>query len=205
MHGNLFSNAPFDVVCAFDPAIDRECDAKQYVELRDLSLLKFAAGQVPTVYTIRRLPNSIVIAILARSDSEETRNALAFRAGVVAVRNLNAISGSYYEMWKPRWCASVDQGTGESMSDEELDMFPIDEMQDIGSVALARANLRKGRPVCFVPPQSSADAWGRMVRSYHRAEQSDLPSKKLDAPKEPAVRPSSSPGEQDGAVTAAAV
>jgi hypothetical protein len=203
MDGNLYSTGPFDVVCIFDPAISEECDAVRYAELRDMSALKYNSGQEPTVFTVRRLPHSVALAITSRADTEESRNALAFRASVIAVRNLHAVNGTHYAMWKPAWTSTTD-ASSEALTDAEMELFPMDETQDIGSVALARANLRKGRPVCFVPPQSSALALGRKQRSSRRAELNDLPSNKPSEVKAQVPSSFDSDGAQVGDATVAA-
>lgn len=180
----LYSNDPFDLVCPFDPATDMTLDeANVYAELREWSLLKFHPNQQPTVYTIKRISQSIATLIRSTSRDEVQENNFAFMAGVVRVTNLNGLDGNHYPAWVPEWIMKMDSST-QSMTVAERELFPMDEAQDIGSVVLGRADLRLGRPVCFVPPHSSGQGWGKKNRAYLRAAESVLPSKKHSEPEE---------------------
>lgn len=186
----LFSVAPFAVVTPFDPAIDDgACKVAEYFETRDMALLKFHPAQSPTVFHVKRLPVSRVLSIMQHGTSEENRAALAFMSGVVRVDNLRMPDGSLHHQWTPEWCRPASQATAQAMTDDELNQFALDEIIDIGSVVIARANLRHGRSPCFVPPQSSALALALKIRSCHRAAEIDLPT-------EPRSEPSTQPTPQ---------
>lgn len=176
----LFSLSEFRVVCPFDPAIDAESDVIKYAELRDMDLLKVRGGETMTIFHIRRLTQSRVLTLMSQSDVEETRHAIAFMSSVVKVQNLRMPDGSTNHAWVPSWLSASGETKSEIMKDHEMELFAIDEILDIGSVAYQRAFLRHGRPVCFLPPQSSAIALGKKMRSFHLAEQVALLSKKQD-------------------------
>ena len=199
---SLFSNAPFEVVCPFDPAIDNAgSDLDNYAEVRDMKFLKFTPGKEPTVYVIRRLPGHIDSVIGSQASSDFSRYQLSFMAGVIAVKNLYGTDGAFYPAWKPTWCSTLDSDA-QSMTQAEFNLFPRDEVQDIGSVVWARSDLRPGKPVCFVAPPSSGVSLGKKDRSSHRAALSDFPSSKPSEAAVQPLQPSSSDGEKDGAVIA---
>lgn len=181
----LYSNNPVDIVCPFDPALDMTIEqAGLYAETRDFSLIRLKPNTHPTVFTIKRISQSIATLIHSTSRCDEQANDFAFMAGVARVSNLYGLDGKHYPSWVPEWIMKMDS-SAHSMSKEERELFPFDEAQDIGSVILARADLRLGRPVCFVPPHSSGEGWGKNARASLRAAESDLPSKKQSEPTEP--------------------
>lgn len=198
----LFSLAPFRVVCPFDPAIDKDSDVIKYAETRDMALLASRAGETMTVFHIRRLSQSRMLTLMAQSDVEDTRHAIAFMSSVIKVENLRMPDGSVSPAWVPSWFGNEQPNKSEMMKEHELELFALDEIIDIGSVAYQRAFLRNGRPVCFLPPQSSAIALGKKTRFFHLAEQAALPSKKQEEHNPTPTKLSEPVGELGGDATA---
>lgn len=195
------TTAPVKVVCPFDPALEMNLDqAAEYAEKRDPALLKCKPGEAPTEFYIQRIHNSVVLNFMQTTTAIERRHVLAFMVGVVEVRNLRA-EGGIIPLWRPSWCSAQKQG--EHMKDDELDLFALDEILDIGSVAYQRSFLRPGRTPCYVPPDSSAYALAMLVRSSRPAVTQDPPSTKSTELKELPRSTNESDGATPGAATAA--
>lgn len=171
----LYSAGPFKTVCVFDPAIDRDKtsmrDLQDFARTRDLSKVQYKMGEAPTVFWVRRLPESIVMALITQAVNEQHQAMLAFASGVVRVENMRAEDGSCVT-FVPEWQA---QGKShEVMTEAELSRFPIDERLEIGGVAWGRAFLRPGRPQAFRLPRWSHVGLANLVRSSRYAEQQAL-------------------------------
>lgn len=194
----LHSNAPFVVVCPFDPAIDDEnSDVALYTELRDMSLLKFHPDMEPTRFYIRRVGASKLLSLESNYQKDSNQYfGFAFMAGVIRVDNLYDLEGTHWPTWYPAW--KKGESKSELLTSAELDLFPKDESIDIGSVVAERANLRKGRPTCFVPPPSSASALGKKSRASRRVEQADLLSKKQSEVRDSSPETTDEHGAQPG-------
>jgi hypothetical protein len=198
----LASVAPFAVVTPFDPAIDDDAsNVSLYMETRDMSLLKWHVDSPPTVFHVQRLAVSRALMIAQHGTTPEQKHALAFMSGVVRVDNVRTESG-IIPQWFPEWCKPGSDAKSQVMTDAELQHFAVDEVLDIGSVVLARANLRPGRPVCFVPQESSALALALKIRSCHRAAEAVLPTNPRSEHSTQQTQTCASDGEKPGDVIA---
>lgn len=122
-------------------------DARAYAASRDFELVKAVEGQRPMVFHTRRLRRSQIRDIECMSADPFKRES-AFAVGVDMV---DMPDGQVMRPARERW------------TDDELDRFDFVDIEDIGSVVLARSRLPFGSPASFAAPPSSAVALAALL------------------------------------------
>ena len=143
------------VVSVADPAIDREnSNFSKYLVTRDEKYLRFHAGKQPARFRIRRIPRSLLLKYVERTDDITTKHVRAFECAVVEIENMyDDKGGQRPNVFSPKWTERPDEGVA-AMTPDELDQVEPSDILDVGGVAYAHAFLRRGRSACY-PVQRS--------------------------------------------------
>ncbi len=154
----------FDVVCCFDEDIveyveDGAIIAK-YAQERDMAVLDLPPEAKPTVYKCRVLSRDQRRRI--RDLGDETQHEMAFRFGVVEVKNLRRENGTVETVTIPR------RKPRDACSDEVLDSLDISDavIAEVGSVVRTRSFLGPKQRLMYPVLASSQLALEGAV--YHR-------------------------------------
>jgi hypothetical protein len=132
--------APLRVVATNDPALDLESmgdSLAEYAKTRDASLLKFKTGMQPAWFLVRGMTAVYLIDVVSTARTVRAQSALAFLA---CVHEVELPDGRKLAPEK------IDVANRQRVAaDEWLDVairrFGIDAVQEIGRVAVRRAEL----------------------------------------------------------------
>lgn len=135
----------YKVVSHRDPAIDREAmgpDFEKYKMKYDYDLLKFVTGVEPMVFTLREIPQGlmirVVLAELSGNDEPGPREwSFAFACAVTSVKNVRQRGG----VMMPDENAIEARYPNGILKDEALERFELKTILEIGAVALQRSFL----------------------------------------------------------------
>ena len=156
---------PLKVVRIFDPAFvegtDRAAaDIADYGRTRDFS--KVAAllkpGAVPVVFHVQGAKRS-AWTLIRDTPGEGAQVQAAFKHCVKRVENHPNLS----PVWTP---------SGDVMTEDELDLFDIADLEEIGSVAYQETHIPKARGRRFQLSRLSLSAWMAMASALPSAEPS---------------------------------
>jgi hypothetical protein len=131
------------VITVYDTAIDF-CRASQsddktgiaplsaYIDSRDISAIEpfIIPAELPTYFTIRPLSRELTRRIARVSTNEYSDHELAFQHGVIMVENHVDDGGRSIPSWKPTGIS----GDRNFITEEELSLFSIAQVDEIGSV-----------------------------------------------------------------------
>ena len=155
----LRSAAPKKVCCVFDEAIDAtQSDLSKYAQTRDLAHLKFLPGTRPTMYWIDRIPRSIMLKVVGSAKDDGERNMRAFQAGVMAVDDYIAEDGTTRARYEAPNATVMHGRQVRCVTDEDLELFPVADINEIGEVAYWHSFLRPGKDPYYPLPLSSQSA-----------------------------------------------
>lgn len=134
------------VVSHMDPAIDAEGmgseSLAEYIRTRNYDLLKFKPGKEPMAFTLREIPQGLMIGFVLRDlrgDEEPGPRewARAFSCGVQSVMNLLQRGGVFL----PGQVELATIGEAGILSDKTLDRFELRTIFEVGAIALTRSFL----------------------------------------------------------------
>lgn len=200
---------------SFDPAVlVQSSPITKYQQTRDIALLKTRPGVQPTAYFIRRIPNSLLLRYVDVPEEEQVKHVRAFECAVVRAEHLTSPAGNFWPVWEPMQHLQ-DPGSGEAlamMKPEDLELFPPDDVLDIGAAAYGHAFLRHGSAASYPLPPSSPRALERAIAAEMQRQEAE--SRSLSAaqsgqqertsapPAEPRTPSSEQPSGPPGAATA---
>ena len=169
------SDTLLKVVCSTDPAIDIAASSlRDYIRTRDLQHIKFLPGEEPTYYYLRRIPHGLFLRYVEKGDTELDRHDRAFMAGVDHVDNLRTYDGAVHSTWSPGGIMSSGRDRVLVMTDDELSLFPFEDIHDVGAAAYGYAFLRPGCVGSYpVPPSWAYALEMATVRSQYAAATRD--------------------------------
>jgi len=204
------------LISTFDPAVNiGRSLISRYQQERDITLLELRAGVQPTLYYLRRIPNGLLLRYVDVPVEEQLKHIRAFECAVVRAEHLTTPDGQYWPVWEP--AQMLEQpGVGGAlavMQPADLELFPPDDVLDIGAAAYGHAFLRHGSVRSYPVPPSSPHALERAIAAsmqLHGAESRSLsaaPSGPQEPssgqPEEPPTPGSGQPSAPPGAATAA--
>lgn len=152
----------FDVVRWYDPEVARYTDgatAGRYCVERDMAILNLPPEAQPIIFRCRLLDRAQRRVVKAQT-TDDRRYEVAFRFGVLSIRNLPSPSGVLRELSFSR------RKDDEALDDKAIDDTGLsdDDLSEIGSVIVARSFLPLGTPLSCPQLPSSLLAWAA-VRS----------------------------------------
>lgn len=159
----------FRAVSVLDPSLNMSVkETVEYVQTRDFGLLKFHAGEKPTVYHVTEVPHGLWEEYVAATDNPHERYRRAFQCGVERVENLVQGDGVAIPSWTPAGRHPRLQVT--VMTDEECQLFAPHEREEIGAVIYQHSFLARRINLTFQLPPSLAEVLP--LRTYRPAESS---------------------------------
>jgi len=134
---------PNKIIVSYDTAIDHAAAARpdkqtgkspleDYILTRDLEVIKpfLLPAEQPTYFNIKPLSRQVARRIARAQVNEFDSHTLAFQYGVQSVENHVDDSGNLIPMWKPTGMVGVDS----IVTEEELNLFSLQQICEIGSV-----------------------------------------------------------------------
>lgn len=130
------------IIVSYDTAIDhaRACvpgnggksPLDVYIETRDLAIIQpfIIPAETPTYFNIKPLSRALARRIARAQINEFDSHTLSFQYGVTSVENHVDDSGQLIPLWKPTGVV----GEQSLVTDEELDLFSLGQVREIGSV-----------------------------------------------------------------------
>lgn len=152
------SREPLVVVSVNDPAVARstvpdQIALKRYSEDRDMSKLRLIEGAAPAQFVMKPLPGSLRL-LCESFASESTRHLMAFACSLMRIDDPNL-------RWEPKEKAIQWDGEEFTIVDPKS-VSQLDEMiggkvvEEIGSVALQRANMTANQKKAYWLPRGCA-------------------------------------------------
>jgi hypothetical protein len=140
-----------------DPHIDRrKSNLRKFVETRDASHLTFKGDAKKAVwYTLRYIPRGLHVTYISEAKSLPQKWSRAFAVGVVKVDNLETQDGRKVLEWKPQEVIETATGKLSVVSEDELDLFDGQTMNEIGKVADDYSFLPRPEKGSFALPHTS--------------------------------------------------
>lgn len=164
----------FETVRMYDPEVvsrvSPEVAGKFAVE-RDVAVLKLPPEAKPVIFRCRTLTRS-QRRIVQEQSSDERKYELAFRFGVLEIRNLPGPNGPH--TWAPS-----RQKPDAAIEDEAIDATGLGDtdLWEIGSVVYARSFLALGTPLRCPQLPSSLHAWTAVrFQSVEPSQGSETPA-----------------------------
>lgn len=167
-------------ISLLDPSIDwvatPSASVVAFLRKRDNHAVMLArANEALTVYTLRVIPHEVATGYIAEKPTDEAKFLAAFRASLWRVENGYAADGTKHPApWQPQAVRDAEATLARKsslLSNDEVEEFDAQTVQDIGAVAWSRyCFFQRGTVLRWLLPQSVQDTWG-MVRSRFLAEQ----------------------------------
>lgn len=125
----------FDKATIIDP-VTKKSPLNEYIATRDFSKIEpyLITGELPTIFHVARLTREMVRRISRIDVNDYTRAEFAFQYGLVRVENHVDDEGKTYPEWKPNGLQSFAGRTETVVSDEEMNVFSVAQVTEIGSV-----------------------------------------------------------------------
>lgn len=167
-----YSGKPFETYVSFDPAIDHDkTNIREYMETRDVSLLRFHLDQKPTKFYLKNIPRGIFVnGILNASISNQPF--LAFQYGIDRIENLKVtflnpeveIINNGLNIWEPSEVFTTKDGEKvKYISQDDVEKaFNIQTILEIGSVILKKTQLIPGIKLTYPVLPTSTEIIERM-------------------------------------------
>ena len=154
--------ANFETVRWFDRAVDlRSSDLAKFIAKRDVQALKFHDGHKPMRFELRPLSKRHMLDHIQTETKPAVRRRKAFQAALVKVHDARFEDGQVRDFWQPQTVVHLERTDGNMartfllVSDEELELFDLAAIEEIGEVALTRAFFPRGiEPSYLLPPSS---------------------------------------------------
>jgi len=155
---------PLKVVRIFDPAFSNDDGAAssvaEYAQTRDFDKVAplLRPGAVPVIFHVQGAKRS-AWTLIRDTPGEGAQVQAAFRHCVKRVENYPGLG----PVWTP---------SGASMTEDELDLFAIADLEEIGAVAFQETHLPKVPGRRFRPSPLSLSAWVATASARQSADQS---------------------------------
>lgn len=129
--------------CVFDPSIDTEkTDLNNYSKTRSEADIKAKADCKVTWFHLKPIPAGIYQRLIGTAGTEGERQMFAFMYSVAKVENwVSPDESGKMDLWEPSGSIQVSGGKEKICSDDDLDKFSHEQIQEIGAIALRRSFL----------------------------------------------------------------
>ena len=160
------------VITCYDTAIDfaragaldpntKKVPLAEYIANRDYSIIEpyLLPAELPTVFYIKTLSRELVRRIARLSVNEYTNNEIAFQYGVASVENHVDDGGRTIPNWKP----SAVVNNAPFVGDDELNLFSVAQVNEIGAVIYQLSFLEKRMHGRLQLPRTSRELLAAMT------------------------------------------